>query len=140
MRRLVFLFFPLLSIAGCSGDTSTGFNALLDGAWRGHMVSTSDPAQRLNGSVRMNLAQSNAGQLSGTVTVSDPATQCWVGGAINEEASFITGARVVIEFADSGGANVVFDGNATDDAIDALYTSEAGPCGANSGTVQLNRA
>ena len=138
MQRLIF-FVPLLLIVGCSADTSSGFKALLSGAWTGNMTSTSDPSAVLTGVVRMNLDQSNSGQLGGIVTISDPQTKCWFGGTIDERTSLITGSRVVIEFTDTSGADVVFDGNATDDNINALYSSNAGPCGANSGNVQLNR-
>lgn len=156
MRRLL-LILPLFVTVSCSSGTTSGILALLTGNWSGLMVSTNDPHARFSGNVSMSITQDDFGFITGLITISDPQTNCWIGGVLDETSS-ITGARVILSWSDTSGAAVTVDATATNNTIKGLYNStapagaaqpapvngdaDAEPaqvCTANSGTFEVNR-
>ncbi len=161
MRRLL-LILPLFLTVSCSSGTTSGILALLTGNWAGVMLSTSAGAPGFSGNVTMSITQDEFGFITGIINISDPETNCWVGGILNPTSS-ITGARVILSWSDGSGAAVSVDATATNSSINGLYNSTAGSavtlpttpttaptipattpaaagiCVANSGTFRVNR-
>lgn len=123
MRRLL-LILPLIVTVSCSSGTTSGILALLTGNWVGTMVSTNDPAARFSGNVTMSITQDEFGFITGIINISDPETNCWIGGILDPTSS-ITGARVILSWADTSGALVTVDATATNNSINGLYNSTA---------------
>ncbi len=162
MRRLL-LVLPLFLTVSCSSGVTSGILALLTGNWLGQMVSTNDPSARFSGNVSMSITQDELGFITGIINISDPETNCWIGGIL-DAASSITGARVLLSWSDTSGAVVTVDATATNNSINGLYnstapsvttlpttttttpttptTTPAAPavCTANSGTFRVNRS
>lgn len=158
MRRLLLLA-PLLLLTSCSSNVSSGFTVFLQGPWHGLLRGDAGaPPQPFSGDVSMNLIQEETGELSGTAAISDPETGCWAGGEITDPQAdelaavplagatpspglaAVTGNRVFFQIQDVGGATVTIDGTATNNSINALYTSTGGNCAAHSGTFTATRA
>ncbi len=127
MRRLL-LILPLFVTVSCSSGTTSGILALLTGNWVGMMVSTNDPSARFSGNVNMSITQDDFGFITGIINISDPETNCWIGGLLDSTSS-ITGARVILSWSDTSGASVTVDATATNTSINGLYNSTA-PSGA----------
>ena len=160
MRRLLLLA-PLLFLTSCSSNVSSGFTVFLSGQWVGTLLGEGG-GQALppgfSGDVIMNLVQDESGVLSGTATISDPETNCWVGGEINDPqedevvavplagttsspgTAAVTGSRVLFQINGIDGVVVTIDATASNNSINALYTSSAGTCPAHSGTFTARRA
>lgn len=127
MRRLL-LILPLFVTVSCSSGTTSGILALLTGNWAGKMVSTNDPAARFSGNITMRIEQDDFGFITGIINISDPETNCWIGGILDPTSS-ITGSRVILSWTDNSGALVTVDATATNNSISGLYNSTA-PSGA----------
>jgi hypothetical protein len=127
MRRLL-LILPLLVTVSCSSGTTSGILALLTGNWAGVMLSTSPPPPGFSGNITMSITQDEFGFITGIINISDPETNCWIGGILLEGSS-ITGSRVVLSWVDNSGATVTVDATATNNSISGLYNSTA-PSGA----------
>ncbi len=123
MRRLL-LILPLFVTVSCSSGTTSGILALLTGNWAGMMVSTNDPSARFSGNVTMSITQDDFGFITGIINISDPETNCWIGGILDPTSS-ITGARVILSWSDGNGAFVTVDATATNTTINGLYNSTA---------------
>lgn len=158
IRLILLLTTALTAMTGCSsgGTASGGNNFGLSGGWTGiiesYRVSGPTGSIQYAGTINLNMVQDVAGNISGLVTVSDHDTHCWSGGEITDGSS-LTGNSIIFGWTDQSGATVSAQGTATNNTIQALYTSTESSvstgegeaeattttCVASSGAISLRR-
>ena len=155
MRRLLLIIPLVFALNSCSSSVSSGFTVFLTGLFTGQMLAQTNIPPPFSGIVTLNLIQNEDGTLEGNAIIRDPETTCWAGGNVTDPqeptavplttsatnvTSAVTGNRVVFIIDDVGGATITIDGTATNNSINAIYTSEGGACANHSGSFIVNRA